>query len=373
MMTSVIYSQCWEDPRTLTEALAVGRQDDVVSIGSAGDNSLALLLNEPRSLTVVDANPAQIFLVELKIRAIETLDYDDFVGFLGARPCQDRERLYRYLRPRLSDQGRRYWDARGGDLVRGIIHCGKFERYLSTFRRHVLPFIHRKRTIRQMLAAASLSQQKLFYHEVWNNRRWRWAFQLFFGKFLLGHLGRDPSFFRYVTLDRVAEELLRRAQRGATELMIRDNFFIEYILTGEYGDAASAHPYLVESNFHLLRQAAGRVRLVRAGLRSYLEGLPPDAVSRFNLSDIFEYMSEGEFERTLRVILRACRDRARLAFWTLFVPRSVPAPLAGRIAPEPNRSDRLFAKDRGFFYGGFSLWDVPRAAAGGNGGYHGDG
>src|SRR5262249_33546989 len=157
-----------------------------------------------------DANPAQIFLVELKIRAIETLDYDDFVGFLGISPAKNRQWLYHCLRPFLSDRCRSYWDQRGAELACGIIHCGKFERYFSLFRRQLLPLIHRKRAIRRMLAAPSLSKQELLYRRSWNNRRWRLAFHLFFGRFLLGHLGRDPSCFRYVTLDHIAEELLRR-------------------------------------------------------------------------------------------------------------------------------------------------------------------
>ena len=357
-MSGIHYAQCWEDPRTLMQALEITREDDVISVASGGDNTLALLLSNPRSLTAVDRNPAQIFLVELKICAIQRLECDDFVRFVGARPCQDRLRLYSYVRPFLSQGAREYWDGQTQDLVKGIIHCGKFERYFRVFRKLVLPFIHDRKAVEQLLAASSLDQQRIFYDRAWNNRRWQWLFRIFFGKFLLGHLGRDPSFFQHVTLDKVGEEILTRTRHGLTEVPIHDNYFVEYILTGHYGDLEKAHPYLRESNFSFLREHAGRVRLVCADLDEHLKSLRPGSVSKCNLSDIFEYVSYQAFERTLGEILRVCRSDARIASWTLLTSRNAPSGLTGRIDPCTSTSRELFAQNRTFFYGSFHIWRV---------------
>ena len=358
------YAQCWEDPRTLTRGLKIAPEDDVVSIASGGDNSFALLLSGPRSLTAVDSNPAQIFLVELKMRAIQKLDYDDFVGFVGARPCHRRLRLYQHLRPTLSEGARDFWDGQVESLKLGIIHCGKFENYFSLFRRLVLPVIHPRGTARQLLAAWSAEEQRAFYDQVWNNRRWRWLFRLFFGKFLLGHLGRRPSYFRYVKIDDVAEELLRRTRHGLSEIPTCDNFFVEYILTGAYRNLETAHPYLAESNFRFLQGNVGRMRQVCASLQEHLRSLPPGSVSKFNLSDIFEYVSDQDFEGMLQDILRVCCDDARLAYWTLLVDRDVPSCLADQITPRRSDSEKLFGTNRTFFYGSFGLWQVARQESG---------
>ncbi len=355
----VHYAQCWEDPKTLIQALEINPEDDVISIASGGDNSFALLLNNPSSITLVDSNPGQIFLVELKIRAMQALGYDDFVGFIGARPCRGRRRFYARLRPSLSEGARRYWDLQMEEVDKGIIHCGKFEKYFSIFRRHVLPLIHKKETARKLLAVSSLVEQRTFYDEVWNNRRWQWLFRLFFGEFLLGRLGRDPSFFQYVKLHSVAEELLSRTRRALTEIWVQDNLFIEYILTGQYRNLENAHPYLREANFHFLKKNTDKIRLFTGSLEEYLKMQQPGTASKFNLSDIFEYMPESTFELTLRNILRVCRKDARMAFWTLFVPRAIPSVLSGRILSSVSESEKLFAADRGFFYGSFGLWKVP--------------
>lgn len=355
------YAQCWEDPRVLEEALSVGPEDDVVSIASGGDNTFALLLKGPRSLTAVDRNAGQILLVELKMRGIEHLGYEEFAGFVGARPSLDRLKLYEAIRGTLSEAARTYWDANQASIVRGIIHCGKFENYFRIFRRSVLPLVHGRETVRRLLSASSAGEQLEFYNRTWNSRRWRMLFRVFFGKFLLGHLGRDPSYFRYVSLDKVADTLAGRACHALTEIPIRDNYFIEYILTGKYGRLESGPPWLRPSNFEALKRNVRRLKLIPAGLDEYLRTLPDGAVTKFNLSDIFEYMPEGEVEASLREIGRVSRPGAKLAFWTLFIPRTVPRALDGRMTPSQELAERLLFEARAFFYGGLCLWTVQPA------------
>jgi S-adenosylmethionine-diacylglycerol 3-amino-3-carboxypropyl transferase len=358
----IYYAQCWEDPRVLDEALSVTSGDDVVSIASGGDNTFALLLREPRSLAAVDRNPAQIHLVELKMRAIERFDYETFVAFVGARTRGDRIKFYREVRGSLSESARAYWDGNRALVARGIIHAGKFENYFKIFRGRVMPLVHGRKSVRRLLAARSVEEQREFYDRVWNSRRWRMMFRIFFGKFVLGHLGRDPSFFRYVTLEKVAGTLLGRARHALTEIPVADNHFVEYILTGRYARLESGPPWLRPDNFGRLKKCAGRLNLVCAGLEEYLRRLPAGAVSRFNLSDIFEYMSDEEVEACLREIGRVSAPGAKLAFWTLFVPRTVPHALTGRMMENRGLADKLLFEARAFFYGGFCLWEVrPRA------------
>jgi len=350
------YAQCWEDPEIFGKALAVRPEDDVVSIASGGDNTFALLLDSPRSLVAVDSNPAQVFLVELKKTAIERLSYDEFSGFIGARPSSNRKKIFARLRPFLSRGARVYWDCSLTAIQRGIIHCGKLENYFRIFRRVILPLIHRREIVRRLLDLRSLEEQEAFYRKVWDSGNWRRLFRVFFGKFLLGRLGRAPSYFRYVTLDKVAEVLMQRTRHGLTEVPVRDNYFLEYMLTGGCNRVGSLPPYLRPENFNRLKENIGRLKVVCSTLDDYLQTLPPDSVSKFYLSDIFEYMSDREMEFSLRQISRVSRPEARLAFWTLFIPRRIPVALDGRFADCSPSFETLFSQVRTFFYGSFCLW-----------------
>lgn len=241
---TISYSQCWEDHSLVAQALEINSEDDVLSIASGGDNSLALLLDDPRSVTAIDFNPAQIHLVELKVTAMRHLNYEEFVTFVGARPCENRLQIFDSLIPHLSILAADFWLRNLNDVRGGIIGCGQFERYLSTFRHFVLPLIHNSRTIKKLLSASTLDQQRQFYHELWNTRRWQILFRLFFGRFLMSRLGRRAEFFKYVGNTNVAQTLYRRVQNGLTGVPISNNFYVEFILTGRYGNLEAAPPYL---------------------------------------------------------------------------------------------------------------------------------
>ena len=77
------YSQCWEDPLLLNEALEINAQDTVLSITSGGDNTLFLLLKQPKKIVSIDFNPVQNYLLELKIATLKALPHGEVLEFLG--------------------------------------------------------------------------------------------------------------------------------------------------------------------------------------------------------------------------------------------------------------------------------------------------
>src|SRR3989344_5811115 len=103
------YSMCWEDPTVLREALDVQSDDRVISITSGGDNSLVLLLAKPKEVVSVDINFAQNYLLELKRATALTLEYDEFLEFLGAKKSADRLKFFNTVAPLLSPSIRQWW------------------------------------------------------------------------------------------------------------------------------------------------------------------------------------------------------------------------------------------------------------------------
>ena len=360
---TISYSQCWEDPNLVAQALKINSEDDVLSIASGGDNSLALLLDNPRSVTAIDFNPAQIHLVELKVTAMRNLNYKEFVRFVGARPCENRLQIFDSLIPHLSVLAADFWLRNLNDVRGGIISCGRFERYLSTFRHFVLPLIHNSRTIKKLLSASTLDQQRQFYHELWNTRRWQILFRLFFGRFLMSRLGRRAEFFKYIGNTNVAQTLYRRVQNGLTGVPISNNFYVEFILTGRYGNLEAAPPYLHPVHFHTIKARLDRLKLVCSGLLPWLVGRGINALSKFNLSDIFEYMSEAEMEQTLNEIVRVSRPRSRIAYWTLFTDRRLSSLLNEQLEYNDDLIANCKSHNRSFFYDQFLPCSLRKGAA----------
>jgi S-adenosylmethionine-diacylglycerol 3-amino-3-carboxypropyl transferase len=360
------YAQSWEDPSCLEGALAPNADSRIVSIAAAGDNSFALLVQGAGRVVSLDMSPAQCALVELKRAAILTLEYEELLRFLGVTVGADRTALYMRVRRELPDDARAYWDSQTDVIARGVIHAGKLENMFRVFRTRVHPALHTPRTTRAVFEPRSRMQREAFWHERWNNRRWQAALRLFFSERVIAHLGRDKSFFDHVQI-RVSEHYSRRAFHAFVELDPSTNPFLQYILLGRYLDLDSGHPYLAPKNFELLRERLDRLEVRCVEMEGFLSACEPGEFTGFNLSDIFEWMSDELHERVYRAIVRASAPDATLAYWNNLVPRSAPQSLleAGAVTTDRELARRLHDADRAFLYRDFHVDRVvdPEAAS----------
>ena len=354
--SEIRYAQCWEDSALLTEALApAGKR--CLSIGSAGDNSFALLAGGAASVTVVEMNPAQIECIELRKSAYLSLDHQGFLELLGSRPSTRRAFLYQSCRDNLPSTVRDFWDAKNNEIEAGIASAGKFERYFEKFRNLVLPLAHPRSRVLYLLEKHSPPAREMFYDIIWNNRRWNWIFQLFFSRKIMGAFGRDPEFFKYVE-GSVADRILARTRHALVHLDPSENPYLHWILTGTHG--ASLPEALEERNFATIRHALSedRMSIVHAPLEEVLEDSSGQAFDAYNLSDIFEYMSEENTAVLLHKIHAASAPAARLAYWNMLASRSRPESMAHLLQPLEAESERLFQQDRAFFYSRFVIEEV---------------
>ena len=352
--SAIRYAQCWEDSRLLGKALMPeGRH--CLSIGSAGDNSFALLAAGAASAAAVEMNAAQIACIELRRAAYLTLEHGEFLELLGSRTSSRRMEWYQACREELPAKAREFWDARPVAITEGIGSAGKFERYFEMFRKRVLLLAHGRKRVLSLLEKRSPEEREIFYNEVWNNRRWRWIFQLFFSRTVMGALGRDPEFFKYVE-GSVADRILARTRHALVVLDPSENPYLHWILTGTHGEALPEA--LEERNFGTIRNALleGRLVVAHASLEAHLARYPECRYDAFNLSDIFEYMSEENTRDLLEKIIAASSPGARLAYWNMLAPRSRPESLAARL--KPCEAESLFARDRAFFYSRFVVEEV---------------
>ncbi|MYC53156.1 MAG: DUF3419 family protein [Gammaproteobacteria bacterium] len=353
------YAQCWEDADILLEALDVGEGDVCLSIASAGDNSLSLLSRDPARVIAVDMNPAQLACLALRVAAYRVLQHDELLQLVGSRACGDREALYHRCRGALDTTARAFWDAHPQLIRAGIGSAGKFERYFAIFRKRVLPWIHPRQRVDRLLAGGTLEERRRFYARRWANHRWGLLFRLFFSRFVIGKMGRDPAFFRYVE-GSVAERLLERARHALTELDPASNPYLQWILTGRH---TTALPHaLRRENFDSIRENLDRLECRPMSIEQLLASEPRLRFDCHNLSDIFEYMSDESFHRLLGTLVGRSRDGARFAYWNMLVPRSRPPELADVLTPNDGLAERLHLRDKAFFYSRFVVETVEAGA-----------
>lgn len=355
------YAQVWEDADILIAALDVQSTDTVVSIASAGDNALALLGAGAHRVVALDLNPAQLACLELRVSAYRVLSHPELLVLMGSRPASSITRisLYQRCRPDLSEHVRDFWDHQLNAIGRGIGGAGKFEAYFRLFRKRVLPLVHNRKRVASLLHRRNAEGREQFYNDTWNTWRWRLLFSLFFSRFMMGRLGRDPEFFKYVQ-GSVADRILARTKHALTTLDPTQNPYLHWILTGTHGDAL---PWALRpENFEAIRSRLDRLEWHELTLEAFLEQERAKGstvrVDKVNLSDIFEYMSEANTATLLGRLADASRPGGRFAYWNMLAPRRRPESLAARLRSRDDLAIPLFAQDKAFFYSAFVVEEV---------------
>lgn len=397
--SAIRYAQCWEDADVMLAALNIQSGDTCLSVASGGENTLSMLVANPAKVVAIDLNPAQLACLELKMAGFRCLTHAELLVLVGSvssleeyhrlfltdvassdstpqktlnfeealkhrqseneseRAAQSlRVVLYRRCRKYLSASSRVFWDANGDAIRRGIGHAGRFENYFAVFRNLIMPVIHSKRTVNQLLAPKTILQQQEFYSQRWNTPAWQLLFKAFFSKRVMAALGRSEFQFQYVSAP-VAERILERTSYALQNIPTSDNSYLQWILKGKHGKAL---PHaLRRENFDAIKRNIDCIELRCCSVEDALTN-DRGRYDRFNLSDIFEYFSPEEYRRQLQLIINAGRPGARLVYWNMLTQRQCPTDLSPFIRSLDQVSGTLFKGDRAFFYSDLRVEELEK-------------
>jgi S-adenosylmethionine-diacylglycerol 3-amino-3-carboxypropyl transferase len=346
---AIRYAQLWEDADVLVDALDSKPGATLVSICSAGDNALAMLLLDPARVVAIDLSPAQIACLAIRIAAYRRLDHPAFLELMGSRPSTRRGELLDGVARDLGAEDQAFWAARrDGVVAHGLGGVGKFETYFRIFRTWLLPLAQSRSTVDEVFRSKPRPEREAFFDARWNNWRWRLTLKLFFSNFVMGRLGRDPAFFEHVE-GSLADHVAGRLRHAGVDLDPADNPYLHWILKGTHG-AALPLAWRAE-HFDVIRSRLDRLDLRCGALESFVA--TGEKADGFNLSDIFEYMPADVFASVYGSILDAANPDARLVYWNMMVPRRVPPAFAGRVERLEAVEAAGKAADKAFFYSDF--------------------
>ena len=342
------YSNCWEDTDILLEALDIKKGETGVSVASAGDNTLTMLIKEPKRIYAFDLNPTQLYCCELKMSCFRCLSYKETLTLLGVRRGE-RLPLYSRVREALSDDARAYFDSHPELITGGIIHCGRFEGFFRIFRERIIPLFSTRQIFRDFAAMEDTAKQREFYEKNINNRRLKAIFSIYFGYKVMGRLGRDVSFYDHVEeKEGSGNDIRSRFEFGISNTVNADNPYMSYIVRGGYS-RRSLPLYLRRENFDIIRRNIDRITLINGDMLS----LDVGEVDFANLSDIFEYMSGEEFARNTEKLTELLAPNGRAAYWNMQNRRYFEC---GELTCDKELSERLFRQNKSWFYRDFLLY-----------------
>lgn len=386
--SQLIYNTCWEDPRVDRTAMNLGATDDVLVISSAGCNALDYALAGANSVRAVDVNPRQNALLELKIAAIRTLDFESFFSLFGLGRHDRFATLYQQsMRSALTPAARQFWDRHGRlfrpGARRSFYYRGTTGMVAWAMRLYLAAVARVRDAVFACLNATSVDEQRDIYYRSVRAKFWnapvRWSLNRDTTMSLLGvPRPQKQQIDANYPNEGVAGFVRDCLDAVFGRLSLRDNYFWRVYLTGQYTRECCPE-YLKEENFERLKQGVvDRISVHTDTVAGHLEKRSADqpSISRFVLLDHQDWLSTvaggAELAREWRAILRCARPGGAsrvlyrsAGFKSDFVDAVTTETAQGERVMVGNmlRYDRALAKqlhavDRVHTYGSFHIADI---------------
>ena len=138
------YSHVNEDNRIERELLQSSGCAGVAAVTGSGERIIALMDYESCThFHAIDTNEEALFLLQLKLAALETLSIEDYWQFTGhqASSKDKRRKWFEQLQFKLSPSCKKYWERNTGIVEKGIVDSGHFEKFLRRVRPSVNFFL----------------------------------------------------------------------------------------------------------------------------------------------------------------------------------------------------------------------------------------
>lgn len=311
------YSASNEDGNAERCALQIDSSYVVLCITGSGARTLDLLIDKPAKIYSVDFNVTQNHLLQLKMAAYRTLDYEDFCGFIGISDRGNRLGFYEKLKPILDKNTSGYWEKNLSKISSGVIYCGTWEKMLGWIRKSA---VFRQRIIDKLMSARDLEEQSTIWENEWDNAFWRVFLKILCNRFLWTNIIKEPG-AKLIPKDFPMDPYLyKRFDHLAKNFLLRENHFANLIFLGKYGENCILPPHLQRENYGTIKDNLGKVTIVNDSLEGFLKKHDRD-IDAFSLSDFSSYAPENVYKDIWAKVIQAASPDARFCERQFLVKR----------------------------------------------------
>ncbi len=320
---NLVYNTCWEDPRLDRQALNLTPDDTVMVITSAGCNALDYALCGPKRVYTVDMNPRQNALLELKVAAIRSLDYETFFSLFGRGRLPGFEKIFEdKLRKQLSPFAQKYWERYANFFTgrRSFYYRGS-SGAVAQFCMYYVDKVAKIRTdLDQLLDATSVDDQRHIYERSVRRAFWTGFMKKVIGSdttlSMLGVPRQQRQQVEHYFGGGISEFIEECVETVFARLPIHDNYFWRVYLKGEYTPDCCPE-YLKPENFEKLKGGlVDRIDINTDSVEAFLRKKDVK-ISRYILLDHMDWLSTYRFawlESEWQAIVDRAADNCRVLF-----------------------------------------------------------
>lgn len=296
-----IYSFTWEDPEVDMKYLDLSPEDSMLVITSAGDNALHYAIAaQPKRIHCVDMNPCQGHLLELKLAAVQALEYKDFFSMFGnGHHPKFRALLDSKIAPLLSSIAYQFWHINDDAFFKAFYLKG-YSGWALRLARIVFSVAGVSKDVEALCNAGSIAQQEQIWREKLRPALLNPVVIALLKSpiFCWNALGVPLNQRRMVLDEGSMYEFVRDTLNPLpSTYSFKDGaYFYPLTLLGHY-TSSSCPEYLTRSGFQALKANNGKAtdafRLHTDSIYNVLRGLTSWSLTRAVIMDHLDWFSPG--------------------------------------------------------------------------------
>ncbi len=318
-----------EDPKIELEVIerAPLNIKDIYLVGSGGCTAFAIKRVYPEAhITLVDPNPAQIDLIQKKLRVLQESNPSQIKREFGV----------------------------GIDNSKSLTGCGNFESLFRSFRYFIYEFVLDREGWHHLFSS---EPQKIDLEKsIFNSKYWSLAFELYFSNgLLLAMFG--PDAIQHAIPNSYPKYFQGVIEKGLKNSGAKINYFLHHIFLGHY----------LEESLPIYLSDALNMKSSHSANRSWAQDFEYNQTTandgphfgRFDLislSNIFDWMESSEIKRLIKRVSLEMKSGA----WIIYRQLNNSNDLRPEFGPsfmfdDDNRSEAHLKSDRSLFYSGIHI------------------
>lgn len=326
----------------------------ICMIASGGCTAALLAAKAPlKDLTLVDPNPAQLALTQLKLQLL-SLPTQKRLEILGHTPYNalDRQAIMQGYMLALNIDEQMF-----GDITKiaqeGIDHAGRYEEVFEELRTELLPY---KDDIAALFTCTKIDEQS---KRVAPDAQLGTALDAALDK-VMSQNNLVKIFGEKATANRVQDFSRHFAERIRVYLahhLASSSPWLAHMLLGHFYDG-TMFPWLTTTPTHALPQ----ISYYQGFMNNALEQAAPDTYHVIHLSNIIDWLTTEEAEKTLSLAYQALKPGGVVVIRQLNSNVNIPT-LGKQFVWDLKTSQEFLHNDRSFFYRNFFIGIKPKESA----------
>lgn len=297
----IYYSHVNEDNKVEESFMNSAAFESLVGIAGSGERIIALLAHPTlKKVAAVDTNIQALFLLEIKLKALEYLSPEEYLRFIGFSESSTRWESFIVIKNQLSIPCLKYWEERRQVIQKGILFYGHFEKFLELNRPLFKIFLGKK-----FYESFEKPVQDISGFPFW---RWKFLKKIFSNSWVFRLSGNKDLAF--ISSDAQCQYIPQGLQSVMDENLVNQSFMFHLVFKGNLKEMNSEAlpPSLQIENLKIIKEALQENRIevtyhhqdLTMYLQNKLNALKGDTF--YSLSDILSFYSFLDLKKMLDTI-----------------------------------------------------------------------